>query len=76
MMGVDAARFRPGIDPLELPHVRGRPVADYAVRVLNVSEIGGRKNLIGMLRVWLIATKLDDDAILIVKLTTPDPCGC
>ena len=44
-LGVDATRFRPGIEPLDLTDRRGRRVADYAVRVLNVSEVGTRKNL-------------------------------
>jgi glycosyltransferase involved in cell wall biosynthesis len=67
-LGVDAERFRPGVPPLDLTDRRGRRVADYAVRVLNVSEVGTRKNLLGLLRVWLRATRADDDAILIVKL--------
>jgi glycosyltransferase involved in cell wall biosynthesis len=67
-LGVDAPRFRPGIEPLDLTDRRGRRVADYAVRVLNVSEVGTRKNLLGLLRVWLRTTRADDDAILVVKL--------
>jgi hypothetical protein len=43
-------------------------VADYRVRVLNVSEPQPRKNLVGLVRTWITATSTDDDAILIIKL--------
>lgn len=68
-LGVDAQRFRPGLAPLALVDRAGKPVAAYATRVLNVSELNPRKNLLGLLRVWIRATRDDDDAILIVKLT-------
>ncbi|MGH6944663.1 MAG: hypothetical protein ACREH6_10645 [Geminicoccaceae bacterium] len=67
-LGVDAQRFRPGLAPLELRDRQGRSVADYRVRVLNVSELTARKNLLGLLRTWVRATRADDDAILIIKL--------
>jgi glycosyltransferase involved in cell wall biosynthesis len=41
---------------------------DYRVRVLNISDFVARKNLDGLLRVWLRATRADDDAILILKV--------
>ena len=44
-----------------------RPVSDYRVRFLNISETVPRKNLIGLLRVWLRTTRADDDAVLILK---------
>ncbi len=47
---------------------RGRAVMDYRVRVLNVSDFIARKNLDGVLRVWLQATRADDDAILLLKI--------
>jgi glycosyltransferase involved in cell wall biosynthesis len=72
-LGVDAERFRPGVAPLDLVDRPGRPVRDYRVRVLNVSEVSARKNLLGLLRVWLRATRADDDAILVVKLAAADP---
>jgi len=67
-LGVDPARFHPGADPLELTDRRGRSVRDYLTRVLNVSELSPRKNLLGLLRVWIRATTPDDDAILVLKL--------
>lgn len=47
---------------------RGRGVMDYRVRVLNISDFVARKNLAGLLRVWLRGTRADDDAILILKV--------
>lgn len=46
----------------------GRPVADFRVRILNISDFIARKNIDGLLRVWLRATQVDDDAILLLKL--------
>jgi glycosyltransferase involved in cell wall biosynthesis len=67
-LGVDVDRFGPGSEPLPLPAPRDRPVADYRVRVLNVSEPMPRKNLTGLVRTWISATSADEDAILIIKL--------
>lgn len=72
-LGVDSDRFQPGVEPLDLVDKQGRGVADYRIRILNVSDIVPRKNLLSLLRVWLEATDKDDDAILILKLNhTPN----
>ncbi|MBK1840728.1 tetratricopeptide repeat protein [Azospirillum sp. YIM B02556] len=55
-------------EPLTVLGPRGRRVMDYRVRVLNISDFVARKNLDGLFRVWLRATRADDDAILIVKV--------
>ncbi|WP_434625441.1 tetratricopeptide repeat protein [Azospirillum sp. B2RO_4] len=57
-----------GARPLSIMGPRGRAVMDYRVRVLNISDFVARKNLDGLLRVWLRATRADDDAILILKV--------
>jgi len=67
-LGVDAGRFGPAAGPLPLPAVAGRPVSDYRVRVLNVSDSMPRKNLTGLVRTWISATSPDDDAVLIAKV--------
>lgn len=67
-LGVDVDRFGPATEPLSLPALGGRPVSDYRVRVLNVSDSMPRKNLAGLVRAWISATSVDDDAILIVKI--------
>lgn len=51
----------------------GRPIADYRVRILNISDFIARKNIDGLLRVWLRATNASDDAILILKLGKGGP---
>jgi glycosyltransferase involved in cell wall biosynthesis len=66
-LGVRSDLFRPGVPPLEIESASGRPIASYATRFLNVSAIGGRKNLQGLLRVWLRATSPRDDAVLLLK---------
>lgn len=65
-LGVDAA---PSAGPvLALADRRGRPVSSYRHRILNISDFIPRKNVDGLLRVWLRATRADDDAVLILKL--------
>lgn len=66
-LGVDLDRFKPGVQPLKLQTTDGRSAADFAIRFLNISEANPRKNLIGLLRAWLIATSRSDDAALILK---------
>jgi hypothetical protein len=68
-LGVDGERFRPGVPALPLGEVRGRAVASYRTRFLNLSSVIPRKNLLGLFRVWLEATRADDDAVLILKLS-------
>jgi glycosyltransferase involved in cell wall biosynthesis len=69
--GVDSGRFHPGVEPLKLGLRRGRSVLEYKTRFLNVSDFisAPRKNILGMLRVWINTTSADDDAILILKLS-------
>jgi glycosyltransferase involved in cell wall biosynthesis len=63
-LAVRSDLFRPGVRPAEL----GAAVAARKVRFLNVSELGARKNLAGLLGVWLRATTPADDAVLIMKV--------
>ncbi|MBP2302741.1 tetratricopeptide (TPR) repeat protein [Azospirillum picis] len=46
----------------------GRLVSSYRHRFLNISDFIPRKNIIGLLRVWLRSTAPSDDAVLILKL--------
>lgn len=67
-LGIDAALYgRPHL-PLVLRDAWGQPLERYAVRLLSVAEVGPRKNLIGLVRAWMLATRPDDDAVLILKL--------
>jgi glycosyltransferase involved in cell wall biosynthesis len=66
--GVDADRFKPGQVPLPLPRVMDREVMSFRFRVLHMADYTPRKNLAGLLRVWLQATRRSDDAILICKI--------
>ncbi len=67
-LGIDPTLFqsRPAALPLRLES--GRSVVEHRTRFLNVSELGPRKNLIGLLRAWLLGTTRQDDAVLILKL--------
>lgn len=66
-LGVDSTLFNPQVEPLFLYASNGRPVSDFNVRFLNISETSDRKNIIGLLRAWLTVTCADDDAVLILK---------
>ena len=72
-LGVRADRFRPGVPPLEVRDVAGQPLTAYRTRFLNVSEIGARKNLAGLMTAWLLATAPADDAVLIIKAGSYSP---
>jgi glycosyltransferase involved in cell wall biosynthesis len=77
--GVDAERLRisplgirrelydPPPPPLPLHDEAGRPLESYGTRLLNVAELNPRKNLLGLLKVWLRTTRAGDDAILVLK---------
>ncbi|CAO3363267.1 tetratricopeptide repeat-containing glycosyltransferase family protein [Azospirillum melinis] len=64
-----------GVEPLEpgrvapatLQGLNGRRLADYPVRILNISDLNSRKNLEGLLRVWLRTTRAEDGAALLLK---------
>jgi glycosyltransferase involved in cell wall biosynthesis len=58
-LGVDPSTFFPA----ERKPAPGEP----RVRFLNVSEYSSRKNLSGLLRAWIRATRPDDDTILTIK---------
>lgn len=66
--GIAANPLDRAAEPLAALGPRGRRVTEYRVRVLNISDFVARKNLDGLFRVWLRATRADDDAILIVKV--------
>ena len=70
-LAVDSARFHPGVEPLKLGRSRGRSILEYKTRFLNISDFisAPRKNILGMLRVWIKTTSANDDAILILKLS-------
>jgi len=72
-LGVRTDLHRPGVKPLPLTGRDGRPLASYAVRFLNVSELGARKNLDGLLVAWLRATSRHDDTVLILKVGCYNP---
>ncbi|SMH41071.1 tetratricopeptide repeat protein [Azospirillum agricola] len=65
-LGVDAEAAAGPAVSLTLPD--GRPVLGFRHRFLNISDFIPRKNLDGVLRVWLTATTAADDAVLVLKL--------
>jgi glycosyltransferase involved in cell wall biosynthesis len=72
-LGVNGSFFSEKAEPLSLRGPKGEPVLSYRHRFLNVAELRPRKNHLGLLRAWIRATKAEDNAILIVKLTVFDP---
>jgi glycosyltransferase involved in cell wall biosynthesis len=74
-LGINPALFGGDITPMRLCQESGDPVERYGVRFLNVSELSPRKNVLGLLRVWLRATSRADDAVLLLKLGAYAPCA-
>jgi glycosyltransferase involved in cell wall biosynthesis len=68
-LGIAPEMFGKEVEPLPLRDAAGELLGHYRVRFLNVSELGPRKNLTGLLRAWLLATERSDDAVLIIKLS-------
>lgn len=66
-LGVDFNLFQPSTPPLKLATEEGRPLSSFRFRFLNVAESIYRKNLSGLLQVWLTATTRSDDAVLVLK---------
>jgi glycosyltransferase involved in cell wall biosynthesis len=67
-LGINPKIFSERAEPLPLQLPGGAPVSQFQTRFLNVSELGPRKNIAGLLRAWIKATTAADDAILILKL--------
>jgi hypothetical protein len=59
----------PALEPLRLTTIGGEDIGRLPTRLLAVSEIEERKNLLGLLRVWIRNTDAGDRAVLIVRLT-------
>jgi glycosyltransferase involved in cell wall biosynthesis len=72
-LGVDADFFSRPVAPLPLMTASGRWAMAYSTRFLSVAELRPRKNLLGLLRVWIRATRPDDDAVLILKASAFRP---
>ena len=72
-LGVDTALFSLHHHPLAFRDAHGQVLDRYAVRFLNVSELGERKNLLGLVRCWIRATTPTDSAVLLIKARTPHP---
>lgn len=68
-LGVDGDLFRPGARPRRLRLKDGRDVASFRHRVLHMSDASGRKNMPALLRAWMLGTRRDDNAVLILKLS-------
>jgi len=71
-LGVDPDLFGRPATPLPLSHSLEKPLDRYRVRFLNVSALIPRKNLVGLLRVWLQATTHADDAVFVLKVIAED----
>jgi hypothetical protein len=72
-LGVDGDFFAQEAPPLPLVLPNGRAVSSYRHRFLNIADLRPRKNHLGLLRTWLLATTASDDAVLLLKCTNPHP---
>ncbi|CAO3363681.1 tetratricopeptide repeat protein [Azospirillum palustre] len=65
--GVETNAASGDVSPAVIADNLGRRLADYPVRILNVSDFNDRKNLDGILRVWLRTTRKEEPAALLLK---------
>jgi glycosyltransferase involved in cell wall biosynthesis len=72
-LGVDGQYFSTPAEPAPLVTPGGRPLASYRTRFLNVAELRPRKNHLSLLRSWIRATRPDDDAVLLLKVSVFQP---
>ncbi|HEV3050534.1 MAG TPA: hypothetical protein VGX50_09510, partial [Longimicrobium sp.] len=72
-LAVDGDFFGAPAEPLPVTLPNGRTLASYAHRFLNIADLRPRKNQLGLLRAWTAATRAEDDAVLVLKLTSHDP---
>src|SRR5438093_5932737 len=67
-LGINHVVFSGTAAPLEIHLENGEPLSRRRTRFLNVSAFDPRKNLLGLLRVWMKTTRASDDAVLVMKL--------
>lgn len=72
-LGVDPAPQAGTVAAMPVHDASGRRLADYSVRIANVSDFTERKNLDGLIRAWVRATSRDDDAALVLKIGKGHP---
>lgn len=72
-LGVDGEFFSAPAEPLPIETRYRRPLSCYRTCFLNVAELRPRKNHLGLLRAWIRATKREDDAVLLLKVSAFQP---
>jgi glycosyltransferase involved in cell wall biosynthesis len=66
-LGINPEIFSGSAVPVELRLATGPAISSFRTRFLNVSTLAPRKNLVGLLRTWIAATRSGDDAVLVIK---------
>ena len=67
-LGVNTALYTPDVPPLGIVTDRRRPYSSYRHRFMCIQEVVSRKNILGLIRAWAKAVKLEDNACLLLKL--------
>ncbi len=71
--GIDAGMFQPGAGALRLTTAQAFDASAQRARFLHIADLtpgsNALENLMTLLRVWIAATRPEDDAALIVKLS-------
>lgn len=70
-LGVDELVYKPDVQPIALFDENGEEIVKrYKYRFMNIQEVVTRKNLTGLVRAWMRATKGREDCCLILKLNS------
>lgn len=67
-LGASPAIYHPETPKLAIVTDRGKAFGDYTHRFLCVQELVSRKNVPALIRAWLRAVRLEDNACLLLKL--------
>jgi glycosyltransferase involved in cell wall biosynthesis len=72
-LGINPVEFNPDVEPMQFIDPDGeRLIAKYPIRVMNMQELGPRKNIEGLVRAWIVATSsgvMNRSACLILKIS-------
>jgi glycosyltransferase involved in cell wall biosynthesis len=75
-IGIDTKMYNPSVKPLGLIDDHFGALSRYKIRVMNIQELGPRKNLEGLLEAWVVGTSMGamkTESCLILKLSAYSP---
>lgn len=75
-IGVDTSIYNPDVVPAKIFDEDFEDLSRYPIRVMNMQELGPRKNIEGLVKAWMLGTKsgfMKSHSCLILKLSAYSP---